>query len=80
MDTYNNLTLKVVMGFKWTLSECPNLKYLMKADDDEVDDVPWIVEIFNKSPKNNANTGIFTGLVLNTSIPLRNPKCKWYVL
>jgi hypothetical protein len=33
-DTYHNLTLKTVMGLKWTSIFCPQVKFVLKTDDD----------------------------------------------
>ena len=33
-DTYHNLTLKTVMGLKWTSIFCPQARFVMKTDDD----------------------------------------------
>lgn len=33
-DTYDNLTLKTVMAFKWSAKYCPQAKFLLKVDDD----------------------------------------------
>lgn len=34
LDTYNNLTLKTIMAFRWVIEFCPNAKYVMKTDTD----------------------------------------------
>lgn len=34
LDTYNNLTLKTIMAFKWVIEFCPNARYIMKTDTD----------------------------------------------
>uniref|UniRef100_A0A2K6EV16 Hexosyltransferase n=1 Tax=Propithecus coquereli TaxID=379532 RepID=A0A2K6EV16_PROCO len=34
LDTYNNLTLKTIMAFRWVTEFCPNTKYIMKTDTD----------------------------------------------
>lgn len=34
LDTYNNLTLKTIMAFRWVTEFCPNAKYIMKTDTD----------------------------------------------
>ncbi|BFZ01134.1 hypothetical protein BsWGS_04173 [Bradybaena similaris] len=38
LDTYHNLTLKAVMGFRWLTSACPDVKLLIKMDDDVIFD------------------------------------------
>ncbi|KAB0400751.1 hypothetical protein E2I00_018346, partial [Balaenoptera physalus] len=34
LDTYNNLTLKTIMAFKWVTEFCPNAGYITKTDTD----------------------------------------------
>ncbi|XP_015262722.1 PREDICTED: UDP-GalNAc:beta-1,3-N-acetylgalactosaminyltransferase 1 [Gekko japonicus] len=34
LDTYDNLTLKTIMAFRWVAEFCPNTKYIMKTDSD----------------------------------------------
>eukprot|EP00069_Balaena_mysticetus_P011564 bmy_01348T0 len=34
LDTYNNLTLKTIMAFKWVTEFCPNARYITKRDTD----------------------------------------------
>ncbi|XP_044523642.1 UDP-GalNAc:beta-1,3-N-acetylgalactosaminyltransferase 1 [Gracilinanus agilis] len=34
IDTYDNLTLKTIMAFRWVAEFCPRAKYVMKADAD----------------------------------------------
>ena len=36
IDGYYNLTLKTIMGFKWSSKYCSNAKFIMKLDDDVV--------------------------------------------
>ncbi|ESO82389.1 hypothetical protein LOTGIDRAFT_56332, partial [Lottia gigantea] len=39
IDSYFNLTYKVLMGFKWIKEHCNNTKYVMKADEDTFVDI-----------------------------------------
>lgn len=39
-DTYRNLSLKHVMNFRYVLSVCPSIKYLLKIDDDTFVNIP----------------------------------------
>jgi len=41
-DTYRNLTLKTVMGLKWSAIFCPQAKHVMKTDDDIFVNVPLL--------------------------------------
>ena len=41
-DIYYNLTLKTVMGLKWSSIYCSQAKYVMKTDDDIFVNVPLL--------------------------------------
>ncbi|XP_040580251.1 LOW QUALITY PROTEIN: beta-1,3-galactosyltransferase 5-like [Lepeophtheirus salmonis] len=41
-DTYYNLTLKTVMGLKWTSIYCPQAKFVLKTDDDMFISIPTL--------------------------------------
>ncbi|CAG5126127.1 unnamed protein product [Candidula unifasciata] len=54
LDTYQNLTLKAVMGFRWLASTCPNVKLLIKLDDDVFIDVrKFFTNYWEKVASNN---------------------------
>ncbi|KAH6943663.1 hypothetical protein HPB50_025055 [Hyalomma asiaticum] len=44
MDTYRNLTYKFVYGIKWTLENCPRVRYVLKMDDDIVVHLPSLMK------------------------------------
>uniref|UniRef100_A0A0B7A977 Hexosyltransferase n=1 Tax=Arion vulgaris TaxID=1028688 RepID=A0A0B7A977_9EUPU len=51
-DTYQNLTLKAVMGYRWLTSMCPDVKLLIKIDDDVFFDVrKFFTNYWQKAPK-----------------------------
>ncbi|RNA12030.1 beta-1-3-galactosyltransferase 1 [Brachionus plicatilis] len=43
IDTYSNLTLKSIMGLQWISLYCPNVKYVLKIDDDVLVNIPFLV-------------------------------------
>ncbi len=43
-DTYLNLTLKTVMGLKWTAKFCNVAEFVMKTDDDIFVNVPLLLD------------------------------------
>ena len=57
IDTYENLTLKTIMGLKWVSQNCHNAKYVMKIDDDVYLNVPILISAIEQY-----------GLELQTSI------------
>ena len=48
-DTYRNLTLKTVMGLKWSAIFCPQAKFVMKTDDDIFVNLPFLHDAIAKN-------------------------------
>ncbi|XP_042312748.1 beta-1,3-galactosyltransferase 5-like [Sceloporus undulatus] len=76
MDTYHNLTLKTLMGLEWIHKFCPQSTFVMKTDSDMFVNPYYLTELLLKR---NSTTGLFTGLLMKHSFPVRNPNSKWYV-
>ncbi|CAL1284286.1 unnamed protein product [Larinioides sclopetarius] len=76
LDTYRNLTLKVVHGLKWASSHCQP-SYTMKTDDDCFVNVPLLLRFLWK--QNPIETNLYAGHVRWSSPVVRNPNSKWYV-
>uniref|UniRef100_A0A8C0C1M3 Hexosyltransferase n=1 Tax=Buteo japonicus TaxID=224669 RepID=A0A8C0C1M3_9AVES len=75
LDTYNNLTLKTLMGMEWVSKHCPNASYVVKADRDVFLNLGYLVRQFLIPPKKN----FMTGHIYRNTGPLRNKGYKWYV-
>ncbi|KAM7074439.1 beta-1,3-galactosyltransferase 2-like [Ciconia maguari] len=75
LDTYNNLTLKTLMGMEWVSKHCPNASYVVKADRDIFLNLGYLVERFLVPPKKN----FMTGYIYRNTGPLRGKAYKWYV-
>ena len=52
-DSYYNLTVKLVMGFKWSLQFCKNSEFLMSMDDDVMVDIVTLVSDLDALPPND---------------------------
>ena len=50
-DTYQNLTIKTVMGLKWMSIFCPKAKYVLKTDDDIFVNIPLLIKALEKETK-----------------------------
>ncbi|XP_029472118.1 UDP-GalNAc:beta-1,3-N-acetylgalactosaminyltransferase 1 [Rhinatrema bivittatum] len=61
LDTYNNLTLKTIMAFRWTSEFCSNTKYIMKADSDVFVNTGNLVRFLLNF---NSSESLFTGFPL----------------
>lgn len=47
-ESFKHLTLKSVMGLKWTRSHCPEADFIMKTDDDILIHVPNLIQMLAK--------------------------------
>ncbi|XP_073705655.1 beta-1,3-galactosyltransferase 2-like isoform X2 [Garra rufa] len=77
-DTYNNLTLKTLMGMYWITKYCPEAKYVMKTDSDMFVNTEYLIEKLLK-PKGELTEKYFTGLHMEDFSPNRNKDSKWYM-
>lgn len=76
-DSYQNLTLKTLMGMRWVASYCPEAKYIMKTDSDifvNMDNLVLNLLRPNAQPRQR----FFTGHVINGG-PIRDTRSKWYM-
>lgn len=73
LESYRNLTYKHIMGLKWVLETCPNIKYIIKSDDDILIDMYRLVELIEKSKFS------MMGYILKDMRPIRIKANKWYV-
>ncbi|NXH50422.1 B3GT5 galactosyltransferase, partial [Dicaeum eximium] len=74
LDTYNNLTLKTLMGLEWVSRFCPNASYVMKADSDVFLNLEYLAGLLRP-----LRTGLLMGHVYRRTGPLRNRAYKWFV-
>uniref|UniRef100_A0A672S5W0 Hexosyltransferase n=2 Tax=Sinocyclocheilus grahami TaxID=75366 RepID=A0A672S5W0_SINGR len=77
-DTYNNLTLKTLMGMYWITKYCPEAKYVMKTDSDMFVNTEFLIDKILK-PKGQRTQKYFTGLHMIDFSPNRNNESKWYM-
>ncbi|XP_052266574.1 beta-1,3-galactosyltransferase 1-like [Dreissena polymorpha] len=78
IDTYQNLTYKTIMGFKWASTKCSNAHFVMKTDDDMWVNVPALVKLLSGTDlENYLQTGL-TGNCRAKESPIRNKNFKWY--
>eukprot|EP00057_Strongylocentrotus_purpuratus_P005062 XP_003730114.1 PREDICTED: uncharacterized protein LOC100893702 [Strongylocentrotus purpuratus] len=75
-DSYVNLTLKTIMGLKWSTQSCPKAKFVMKVDDDVAVNVVNLTAYLKTL---NASEDFIGGIVTKGAAPYRNANKKWYV-
>ncbi|XP_001365994.2 beta-1,3-galactosyltransferase 2-like [Monodelphis domestica] len=78
LDTYRNLTLKVLMGLEWMAHYCPTARYVLKVDNDVFLNPSFLVHQLlhpNQPPQPN----FITGHIYTDSEPQRSLEDKWYM-
>ena len=73
VDSYENLTLKTMMGLEWAVTFCPQAKVVLKADTDVFVNLPRLISAIKKFP----GFGSIRGLCQTWSRPMR--RSKWAV-
>jgi len=80
MDTYYNLTIKTIMGFKWVTRYCQNAKYTLKVDDDVVVNVRYLTGYLKESFDRNLHTKNSILCMYHVNAPVcRDPTSKFYL-
>ncbi|XP_067309271.1 lactosylceramide 1,3-N-acetyl-beta-D-glucosaminyltransferase B [Pseudorasbora parva] len=75
MDTFHNLTLKLLLQLGWKETYCPHSQFLMSADDDVFVHIPNLVHYLQRSNDKD----FWIGRVHRGSPPVRDKKSKYYV-
>ncbi|XP_038067215.1 beta-1,3-galactosyltransferase 5-like [Patiria miniata] len=78
LDTYRNLTLKNMMGWKWIATYCPDTAFVASIDADMHLNLHNLIEHL----ENSSSTNLAQGHLKPTDKPMRNPEdkanIKWY--
>lgn len=78
LDTFHNLTLKLLLQFSWVNKFCPHAKFVMTADDDIFIHMPNLASYL----QNLAQIGVqdfWIGRVHRGAPPIRDKMSKYYV-
>ncbi|XP_078503520.1 beta-1,3-galactosyltransferase 2-like [Lissotriton helveticus] len=78
LDTYNNLTLKTMMGMEWVTKYCSRASYVLKIDSDMFLNVDFLVHKLLR-PELPVRTNYMSGYIVSNTGPLRSKAYKWYV-
>lgn len=57
MDSYNNMTLKSLLGLRYFMQHCSGAKYLLKSDDDMIVNLPYLLRILHRTPMERSIMG-----------------------
>lgn len=78
VDSFYNLTLKLLMQFSWANTYCPHAKFLMTADDDIFIHMPNLIE-YLRSLEQIGVQDFWIGRVHRGAPPIRHKSSKYYV-
>lgn len=77
-DSYNNLTIKTLMGLNWVAIHCPQVSYVMKTDSDMFVNTEYLIYKLLR-PEMKPKKNYFTGNNMRNFSPNRNKNSKWYM-
>ncbi|XP_036059928.1 lactosylceramide 1,3-N-acetyl-beta-D-glucosaminyltransferase [Onychomys torridus] len=78
VDSFYNLTLKLLLQFSWTNTFCPHAKFLMTADDDIFIHMPNLIAYLQGLEQMGVRD-FWIGHVHRGSPPIRDKSSKYYV-
>ncbi|XP_069328970.1 lactosylceramide 1,3-N-acetyl-beta-D-glucosaminyltransferase [Eulemur rufifrons] len=78
VDSFYNLTLKLLLQFSWANTYCPHAKFLMTADDDIFIHMPNLIE-YLQSLEQIGVQDFWIGRVHRGAPPVRDKSNKYYV-
>ncbi len=68
IDSYDNLTLKTLMGLRWASNFCKEAKFVLKIDSDMIPNLPTLVDHL----KTSSDRRLVEGRLLSKQPPYRN--------
>lgn len=78
LDTFHNLTLKLLLQLSWTHAHCRHARFLMSADDDIFIHLPNLIHYLQEVDQAGAKD-FWVGKVHRGSPPIRSKDSKYYV-
>jgi hypothetical protein len=78
MDSYFNITIKVIGAFKWASEFCPNVRYILRINDHVVVNTFKLFEYLSPE-KARDYRNIVSGLLFRDTNPVRDSGSKYYI-
>ncbi|XP_034072652.1 lactosylceramide 1,3-N-acetyl-beta-D-glucosaminyltransferase A-like [Gymnodraco acuticeps] len=80
LDTFHNLTAKLITQFHWVHDYCPQARFLMSADDDIFVHMPNLVKYLRQLLRNKSGVKDFwVGHVHRGAPPVRRKESKYHI-
>ncbi|CAG2239567.1 B3GALT1 [Mytilus edulis] len=77
VDSYRNLTYKLVFSLFWVNNFCSNAKFVVKVDDDVIVNLPLLIQHLQQKKKDNLLTNVLECYMLIDTEPFRQNNSKW---
>ncbi|XP_060737351.1 lactosylceramide 1,3-N-acetyl-beta-D-glucosaminyltransferase A isoform X3 [Tachysurus vachellii] len=78
LDTFHNLTVKLLLQFRWAHANCEHARFLMSADDDIFIHMPNLVRLLEQLNSQGV-VNLWVGHVHRGSPPVRRKDSKYYM-
>lgn len=78
LDSFHNLTLKLILQFQWMHQRCAHARFFMTADDDIFVHMPNLVR-YLQAASSRGVTNYWVGKVHRGAPPIREKQSKYYV-
>ncbi|XP_061752847.1 beta-1,3-galactosyltransferase 2-like [Nerophis ophidion] len=78
VESYNNMTLKTLMGLHWVARYCPHAGYVMKTDSDMFINTEYLIHKLLR-PELKPKTNYYTGRIIEHELAHRDKKNRWYM-
>ncbi|CAG2238324.1 unnamed protein product [Mytilus edulis] len=79
VDSYRNLTYKLVFSLFWVNNFCKNAKFVIKMDDDIITNIPLVVPYLAEKEKAGKTSDVLECQTITENSPVRERNNKWFV-
>ena len=79
IDSYRNLTYKLVFSLFWVNNFCNNAKFVIKMDDDITINIPLIVPYLTEKLNAGQASNVLECKTITENVPVRDRNNKWFI-
>ncbi|CAG2231074.1 unnamed protein product [Mytilus edulis] len=79
IDSYRNLTYKLVFSLFWVNNFCKNAEFVIKMDDDIIINIPLVVPYLTEKLKTGKSVNVLECKTITENIPVRERNNKWFI-
>ncbi|XP_063409533.1 beta-1,3-galactosyltransferase 5-like [Mytilus trossulus] len=79
IDSYRNLTYKLVFSLFWVNNFCNNAKFVIKMDDDITINIPLLVPYLTEKLNAGQASNVLECKTITENVPVRDMNNKWFI-